>query len=91
MEDNANQYPFSNIALVNAKVRTRKEVVQRLFLTYPALTSRMLDVPELMEILVNKAGLDLVKQEVCTLYRAVDTQREGTIKMTRMLKYIMDL
>lgn len=91
MEDNASQYPYSNIALVNAKVRARKAVVQRLFLTFPALTSRTLDVLELYEILVEKAGLDMVKQEVCTLFRAVDSQREGVIKMTRMLKYIMDL
>lgn len=91
MEDNANSYAYSNIALVNDKVRARKEIVQRLFLTYPALTSRMLNVDELAEILIDRAGLSLVKQEVCTLFRAVDAQREGSVKMTKMLKYVMDL
>lgn len=91
MEDNSTSYTYSNIATVNDKVRARKDIVQRLFLTYPALTSRMLNVDELAEILIDRAGLALVKQEVCTMFRAVDAQREGSVKMTKMLKYVMDL
>ena len=90
MEENCSSWVYSNTSLLINKVRRKKDVIQRVLLTYPALSTRTLAVPELQEIL-GKTGLDLVKQEVCTLFRAVDISRVGVVKMTQFLKFIMDL
>ena len=90
MEENCKTWQYSNLQLLVNKVRTKKDVIKRLLLTYPGLSTRTLAVPELAEIL-EKTGLRLVKQEVCTLFRAVDVTRAGVVKMTQFLKYIMDL
>lgn len=90
MEENSKTWTYSNLSNVLQKVRPKKEILQKLVLTYPGLQSRMLDVDELQTI-TDKAGLNLVKQEVWTLFRAVDTMLAGTVKMTQFLKYVIDL
>ncbi len=90
MEDNSSQWKCSDLKTVEAKLSPKKDIIQRLIVTYPALTSRNMDVKELYAILV-RAGLTIIPQEAHTIFRAVDTHRTGTIKMTKMLKYIMDL
>eukprot|EP01031_Cornospumella_fuschlensis_P026714 gene26714-32282_t len=90
MEANANLWHYSDLGLVNKKVKAKKEALQRIMVTYPNLASRQIDVDALADLL-QKSGLSFVKQEVCTLFRAVDTQRTGLVKMTKMLKYIMDM
>jgi hypothetical protein len=90
MEANAHQWIYSDLALVLHKIRPKKEVLQRLFLVYPGLGNKFMDV-ELLAELLDKAKLALVMQETHTLFRAVDSARNGVVKMTKMLKYIMDL
>lgn len=90
MEENCKTWTYCNLQTVLHKIRTKKDVIKRLLLTAPALQSRMMDVPALQEML-EKTDLNLVKQEVCTLFRAVDVTFSGSIKMTQFLKYIMDL
>lgn len=90
MEANAGTWRYSDLSAVSAKLRAKKEVVQRVVLTYPALQTRTVDVAELGEVL-ERTGLRLVKQEVFTIFRAIDPQRAGTVKMTKLLKYVMDL
>lgn len=90
MEANPSQWVYSDVTVVNQKLKARKEILQRLLITYPGLATRTMDVALWAEI-CEKAELDLVKQEVCTIFRAVDATRTGVIKMTKMLKYIMDL
>lgn len=90
MEENCNKWEHSDVTNINAKVFPKKDVLKRLILTMPALTTRSLDVSELEEML-RKVGLDVVQQEAHTLFRAVDLYRVGTIKMTKFLKYIMEL
>lgn len=79
-----------NLALVTQRILPKKEVLQRLILTYPGLTAVYVDLPITMEI-CKRAGLALVKQEVCTIFRQVDSFRKGTIKLTKLLKFIVDL
>ncbi len=90
MEANANTWQCSDISAVSRKLRAKKEVLQRILLTYPALQSRSLNVEELGTIL-ERAGLDLVAQEVHTVFRTIDPQRSGSVKLTKLLKYTMDL
>ena len=90
MEANSNLWPYSNADLVNRKLKQKKEVIQRLILTYPGLQQKVINVDELQELL-EKAGLNLVKQEVCTVFRSVDPQRTGSVKLTKVLKHTMDL
>jgi hypothetical protein len=90
MEENCRTWMYCNLQLVLQKVHPKRDVLKKILLTYPGLASRMMDADEL-QAATDKAGLGLVKQEVCTLFRAVDTTFAGTIKMTQFLKYIMDL
>ncbi len=90
MEANCSQWKYSDLKGVEAKVSVKKEVIQRLILTLPGLAARSMDVKELQSIL-DRSGLDLMPQEVHTVFRAVDTYRVGSIKATKMLKYFIDL
>lgn len=90
MEENNKTWTYCDLQQVLRKVYPKLEVLKKLILTYPGLASRMMEVDELQTIL-EKAGLSVVKQEVCTLFRAVDTSLCGSIKMTQFLKYLMDL
>lgn len=90
MEANPSIWPYSNADLVNRKLKQKKEVIQRLILTYPGLQGKIISVADLQELL-EKSGLDLVKQEVCTVFRLVDPQRTGSVKLTKVLKHVMDL
>jgi Ca2+-binding EF-hand superfamily protein len=90
MEENSKIWRYCNLESVLEKTRPKKEVLKRLVLTFPGLASRNLTVEELQEI-CDKAGMNLVKQEVCTLFRAVDLARVGVVKMTHFLKYLMDM
>lgn len=90
MEGNAHLWSYSNLNHVTKKLITKKSIIQRLFLMYPALASRSIDVFELANVL-ERSGVTLIMQEVYTLFRAVDTFRTGSVKMSKMLKFIMDL
>lgn len=90
MEANAHLWEYSDLTLVTKKLLTKKSIIQRLFLMYPALATRSMDVFELANLL-ERAGVALVMQEVYTLFRAVDTFRTGSVKMSKMLKFIVDL
>jgi hypothetical protein len=91
--NNSNVWQYSNIKRVRAKLITKKEILQRLLLTSPGLSHRVIDVFEVQELL-NKAGFnesELVMQEMYTLFRAMDSQRTGFVKMTQFLRYIIEL
>jgi hypothetical protein len=90
MEENNKTWVYSNQARVLQKLLAKKEVVQKILLTYPALGTRSLDATELQAIM-EKAGVELVKQEVYTIFRAVDVSFTGSIKMTQFLRFVMDL
>ena len=90
MEEHCHVWTKSDIVRIITQVTPKKEVLQRLFLTAPSLGSRSLTADDLGDFL-QRAGCDLILQEVHTLFRQVDTYRAGTIKMTVFLKYIMDL
>jgi Ca2+-binding EF-hand superfamily protein len=34
--------------------------------------------------------LDLLKQEIVTIFRELDPHHTGTVKMTKLLKFLMD-
>jgi hypothetical protein len=90
MEANPNLWKYSNLSLINSKLLGKKEVIKKIILTYPGLQSRNITVDDLEELL-KRSGLDLVKQEIYTVFRAIDVFRFGTVKMTKALKYIIDL
>jgi len=90
MEEHCHVWIKSDIERIIKKVTPKKDVLQRLFLTAPSLANRSLTADDLGEFL-QRAGCDLILQEVHTLFRLVDTYRTGSIKMTLFLKYVMDL
>ena len=90
MEANDAVWPASNLALVSRQLQTKKEVLQRMLLTLPGLQTRSATVEE-MTALFARCGLQLVKQEVVTVFRAVDPQKTGAAKLSKLLKFVMDL
>lgn len=90
MEENSKIWTHSNLQAILAKVRSKKEIIQKILLTYPGLSGRMMDAAECHNIL-EKAGLHVSKQEACTLFRTVDITFVNSIKMTQFLKHIMDM
>ena len=90
MEANPNMWKYSNLAIINQKLQDKQEVIQKIILTLPGLQNRTIQVDELEEIF-NRCGMNLVKQEVYTVFRAVDVFRVGTVKLTKLLKYVLDL
>ncbi len=90
MEANSHIWPWSDLSQVARKLKAKKEVLQRIILTYPALQSKSFNVEELGAIL-ERCGLKLVKQEVLTVFRAIDPHKTGSAKLTKLLKYTMDL
>lgn len=89
MEENSKQWTNSHLPTVLEKIRFKQEVVTRLILTTPGLANRM-STCEDVEKLFARAGLDLVKQEVITLFRVLDPKKTGFIKLTTLLKYLVD-
>eukprot|EP00600_Ochromonadales_sp_CCMP1393_P005894 CAMPEP_0174964952 /NCGR_PEP_ID=MMETSP0004_2-20121128/6172_1 /TAXON_ID=420556 /ORGANISM="Ochromonas sp., Strain CCMP1393" /LENGTH=711 /DNA_ID=CAMNT_0016213747 /DNA_START=18 /DNA_END=2153 /DNA_ORIENTATION=+ len=90
MEEWCNVWKYSDLQLLLKKIRPKKDVIQRLLLTFPGLSTRNISIEEMTSVL-EKAGLNVVKQEVYTIFRAVDPARSGHVKMTQFLKFILDL
>lgn len=90
MEANPRLWNTCDLSTINRKLITKKDVVKHLILTSPGLGNRSINVDELEELLI-KAGIELIKQEVCTLYRSIDLYQTGSIKLTKVLRYFMDL
>jgi hypothetical protein len=90
MEANPNLWKYSNLTMITDKILDKKDVLKKIILTFPSLQSKIITVEDLESIFA-KSGLKLVKQEVYTVFRAVDVLRLGSVKLTKMLKYIMDL
>eukprot|EP01039_Chlorochromonas_danica_P007858 gene7858-8670_t len=90
MEDNCRLWPFSDLSQVFQKISSRKEVLTRILLLAPGLSSKVVGAEELEE-LIQRANVPLVKQEVYTFFRAIDTTYAGVVKLTKVLKYVMEL
>jgi len=59
------------------------------FLTIPSLASRFLNQREIQAVMM-RAGVSLNNQEVVTIFRALDPKKAGKIKLTRVLKFVVD-
>jgi hypothetical protein len=76
--------------LIREILMTKEEILTRLILTTPGLAKKQIqfeDVEELFE----KAKMNLVQQQILTLFRLLDPKRNGSIKMTKVLKFLMNL
>ena len=60
-----------------------------MFLTIPALASRFVTMTELQSIIA-RAGVYLNNQEVVTVFRTLDSKKAGKVKLTRVLKFVVD-
>lgn len=89
MEDNNNIYKYSDLSRVLYSISDRQDVLSHLILTQPGLSSKFVGYDEIAAIF-KRAGLNLVKQEIVTLLRVLDPKRSGNIKLTKLLKYIVD-
>ncbi len=77
------------MAKIMARLKVREAVLTRLILTMPGLSSRSMVINEL-ETLFSRAGLALVRQELVTLFRYLDPLKTSRVKLTKMLKFVMD-
>lgn len=89
MEENCKQFQNSDIKIALESIRKRQEVVTRLIITTPGLADKICtfeDVNSVME----KANTGLMKQQIMTILRALDPQRLGVVKMTQLLKMVLN-
>ena len=89
MEENCNLWEHSRLSVIVEKLRDKQEVVSRLILTVPGVATRVMSYAEI-EALFAKAHMGFVKQEVVTLLRVLDPQKLGKVKLSTVLKYMMD-
>ena len=83
------QFIFSNIPNIKNKLSQHKEVLKRMILSIPSVQGMTVKYEDL-DALFRRAGLNLLKQEVVTLLRVLDPLRLAKVRMTQVLKYIMD-
>lgn len=88
MEENKKLWINSNLATVVSKLKSRQEVISRIILTTPGLAQKNVTLDDIADIL-KRGGLDLVKQEIVTMFRVLDPLKVGTIKLTKVLKFLM--
>lgn len=91
MESNAINFLYSDIQLINAKLVTKKPLIKSYILRLPGLTSIQVQPEDLIGIFINDLHLPLNEHEAYTLYRSIDWKHTNTLKLTRVLKYILDL
>ena len=88
MEENPSQFMYSNVALIGGKLKQRGEMLTKMILSLPSL-STLIAKYESLDALFTRAGVKLLKQEVVTLLRALDPGRIGNVRMTQVLKFLM--
>ena len=88
MEENSKHWVFSALPQVVAKLTEKKEVIIRVILTIPGLTNKVVNYSELDDVF-KRAGLEMVRQEIVTLFRVLDPRKSGSVKLTKILKFLM--
>jgi hypothetical protein len=63
--------------------------LRKVFLTIPQLASQLLNGDQVQTV-ISRAGVRLIRQEIVTLFRVLDPQKTGVVKLTKVLKFIMD-
>ena len=89
MEQNENRWLWSNVAIILKKIAAKHEVVSRLMLATPDIQHAMYTYDEVFD-LMKLASVDVIKQETLTISRFLDPTRTGQIKLSKLLKLLMD-
>ena len=88
MEENPNQFRYSNLNITIGQLKHKLEVLSKLILTTPGLKNKAAKYEDL-DTLFTRAGCNVMKQEAVTMLRHLDPQRRGQVKMTQVLKFLM--
>ena len=89
MEENSKQFVCSDIKVALEAIQRRQEVVTRLILSTPGLANKICSFEDVDHVM-QKANVGLVKQQIMTILRALDPQRLNVVKMTQLLKMILE-
>lgn len=89
MESHTEIWEQCNHPLIMKRVKQKKEAIKKVLLLSPGLSSEFLDLNS-MQAIFDKANCILLKQEVCTIFRQIDLARSGSVKMSKLLRYIID-
>lgn len=90
MENTCKLWAYSDLKQVIMKIKEKEEAVQRTIVTTQNLANRTCTYDE-VDSLFKLAGLALVKQELLTLCRELDQKKTGFVKLTQVLKCVMDM
>lgn len=90
MENTCKLWAYSDTAVVAQKLKAKEETIRRVILTTQNLAAQMYKYEEVGNLLAT-AGCALVKQEVITVCRELDPKRTGLVKLTQLLKFVIDL
>ena len=89
MEAHTEIWDQCNFPLIMKRVVKKKEAIKKVLLLSPGLSTEFLDLTS-MQVIFEKANCILLKQEVCTIFRQIDQSRTGSVKMSKLLKFILD-
>ncbi len=89
MEANEHRWAWSDLKKIAKKVRSKQEVLSRFILTTPNVQTAYVTYDELFDLL-ERSGVGAVRQEAMTLGRYLDPSRTGKVKLSKVLKYLMD-
>lgn len=88
MEENCREWGNSDLSKIVEKLKDHEEVLTRLILTSPGLSRKEMTYAEVLDFFL-RAGTPVVKQEVVTLLRVLDPKKYGSVKLTKILKFIL--
>ena len=63
--------------------------MKKVFLTIPNLAHQQLN-GEQIRVVLQRGGVILNGQEIVTLFRALDPQKSGKLKLTKILRFVVD-
>ena len=90
MEAYPDSWTQCNIDTIKQKMRLRREPLKKVILTYPGMAHVTIDLPILAQ-LFERGGMNVVLQEVKTVFRVIDPFHTGTANMSKFLKFVLDL
>jgi EF-hand domain-containing protein 1 len=86
MESNSELWATSDIKKIMGRLKSRKDVITRMILTVPGLSSKSVGVDELERVFL-RSGTSLVRQEIVTLFRHLDPLKTKQVKLTKVRSF----
>eukprot|EP01041_Mallomonas_annulata_P008874 gene8874-18373_t len=88
MESHCDIWLQSSIDIIREKLLPQEAALTRIVLTAPGSPSREVPYSEVEKIICGRTGISLTKQEIITLQRALDSQKRGSIRLSKIISLL---